>query len=313
MYRIRFHGRGGQGIKTASRVLGTALFLEGYEVQDAPLYGAERRGAPILAFVRANKNTINERGVMQQPDLVVVADDSLMMLPSAGVMSGTNDNTVVLLLSSEDTLAWKENLAATDVRLVTTPIMESVEDSLERRYAGIVCAGAAAQLLGNVSLKNLIAAIKKELSSSSVAVIEENIARATEAFKRMSNQSAIVLEGAELNATEYISPGWLQLPFEEASISAPAIRASKNSSLSRTGLWRTMRPVIDYEKCNKCWWVCSSLCPDGAIVVDKNNFPQIDLDHCKGCMVCVSVCPPQIISAKAETTAAQNPLQESPL
>ncbi len=43
MYRIRFHGRGGQGMKTASQILGTAFFLEGYEVQDAPRYGAERR------------------------------------------------------------------------------------------------------------------------------------------------------------------------------------------------------------------------------------------------------------------------------
>ena len=47
MFRIRFHGRGGQGMKTASRILGTAFFKTGYEVQDAPRYGAERRGAPF--------------------------------------------------------------------------------------------------------------------------------------------------------------------------------------------------------------------------------------------------------------------------
>lgn len=310
MYRIRFHGRGGQGIKTASRVLGTALFLEGYEVQDAPLYGAERRGAPILAFVRANKNPINERGVIPQPDLVVVADDSLMMLPAAGALSGATENTVVLLASTEDTLQWKENLGA-DVQLVTAPLMESVEDSLERRYTGMVCAGAAARLLGCVSLKSLIAAIEQELSSSSTSVIEENIARATQAFSRMSNQSGIVIEGTEVSADEYTSPDWLQLPFEEASISAPAIRAANNSGESHTGLWRTMQPVIDYEKCNKCWWVCSTLCPDGAIMVDKDKYPRIDLDHCKGCMVCVSVCPPQIIGIKPEATGPQKTLRES--
>ena len=53
MYRVRFHGRGGQGIKTASRILGTAFFRAGFEVQDAPVYGAERRGAPMFAYVRA--------------------------------------------------------------------------------------------------------------------------------------------------------------------------------------------------------------------------------------------------------------------
>ena len=64
MYRIRFHGRGGQGIKTGSRILGSALFNSGYDVQDAPRYGAERRGAPIFAYVRADQATINERGII---------------------------------------------------------------------------------------------------------------------------------------------------------------------------------------------------------------------------------------------------------
>lgn len=65
MYRIRFHGRGGQRVKTASQILGTAFFLEGFEVQNAPRYGAERRGAPIFAYVRAARAPILERGVMR--------------------------------------------------------------------------------------------------------------------------------------------------------------------------------------------------------------------------------------------------------
>ena len=76
MYRIRLHGRGGQGIKTAGRMLGTAFFAEGLEVQDAPRYGAERRGAPIFATVRASRHPIHERGVIPKPDLTVVADDT---------------------------------------------------------------------------------------------------------------------------------------------------------------------------------------------------------------------------------------------
>jgi len=81
MYRIRFHGRGGQGIKMASRVLGTALFRAGFKVQDAPKYGAERRGAPIFSYVRADQHPINERGQIYSPDLVVVADDTLLAYP----------------------------------------------------------------------------------------------------------------------------------------------------------------------------------------------------------------------------------------
>ncbi len=52
MVRIRFHGRGGQGMKTASRIVGSAAFRAGYVVQDSPIYGAERRGAPMAALVR---------------------------------------------------------------------------------------------------------------------------------------------------------------------------------------------------------------------------------------------------------------------
>ena len=84
MFRIRFHGRGGQGMKTASRILGTAFFKAGYQVQDAPRYGAERRGAPIFAYVRADQKTINERGIIDHPGLVVVADDTLMACPRQG-------------------------------------------------------------------------------------------------------------------------------------------------------------------------------------------------------------------------------------
>ena len=104
MYRLRFHGRGGKGMKTASRILGTAFFLAGFEVQDAPRYGAERRGAPIFAYVRANRRAINERGIIRRPDLVIVADETLMLIPGAGVLEGitARDNHVVAVEHSRN-------------------------------------------------------------------------------------------------------------------------------------------------------------------------------------------------------------------
>jgi pyruvate ferredoxin oxidoreductase gamma subunit len=66
MHAVRFHGRG-QGAKTASRILGTAAFLEGYQAQDSPIYGAERRGAPVAAFTRIAKEPIHERDLIAPP------------------------------------------------------------------------------------------------------------------------------------------------------------------------------------------------------------------------------------------------------
>ena len=94
------------------------------------------------------------------------------------------------------------------------------------------------------------------------------------------------------------------MPFEDATISAPDIRTADNSVEIRTGLWRTMRPIIDYDHCNKCWWVCSTFCPDGAIAVE-DGLPAIDYDHCKGCMVCVGICPPHAIAGMPEYRAQQ--------
>src|SRR5210317_418961 len=108
MYRIRFHGRGGQGMKTASRILGTAFFRCGYEVQDAPRYGAERRGAPVFAYVRAGHRPILERGPIDGPDLIVVADDTLLESAAAAVVAGLGERTVLLIATDEAPAVWKE-------------------------------------------------------------------------------------------------------------------------------------------------------------------------------------------------------------
>jgi pyruvate ferredoxin oxidoreductase gamma subunit len=118
----------------------------------------------------------------------------------------------------------------------------------------------------------------------------------------MAAHEGKVTEGRAIPAEQYRMPDWIDLPFEEADLSAPVIFAGATSVQVRTGLWRTLRPVIDYDKCNRCWWVCSTFCPDSAINV-KDGRPEIDYDHCKGCMICVAQCPPHAIGAIPEQDA----------
>ena len=105
------------------------------------------------------------------------------------------------------------------------------------------------------------------------------------------------------SAADYSRPGWIELPFENAETSNLAIHAGATSVEVRTGLWRTMRPVIDYDKCSGCVWICSTYCPDGAIRVRDDGYPDIDYDHCKGCLICVAQCPPHAIGSIAENVA----------
>ena len=78
MIEVRFHGRGGQGAKIASRILGRSGLLAGLYAQDFALFGAERRGAPVVSFTRVSETPIDQRGYIEEPDLVVVMDGSLL-------------------------------------------------------------------------------------------------------------------------------------------------------------------------------------------------------------------------------------------
>lgn len=304
MYRIRFHGRGGQGMKTASRVLGRAFFRAGFEVQDAPRYGAERRGAPIFAYVRADRRPIHERGVITRPDLVIVADDSLMGVPAAGVLQGLDAHTVLLIDTPEPTEVWSHRLNLAGPVIVLSAAEEE-SDRAQLTYVGSACAGAAARLVGQIDEACLRQAVEEELGTLGEYIVQENLAAALAAYRAMAAEEGRVQEGGGSDPRNYVSPDWIDLPFESARRSAPTIHAALTSVEVRTGLWRTMRPVIDYDRCSRCWWVCSTFCPDGAIDVDETGVPAIDYDHCKGCLVCMAKCPPHAIEAIAEHLARE--------
>lgn len=304
MFRIRFHGRGGQGMKTASRILGTAFFMQGYEVQDAPIYGAERRGAPLFAYVRADKSVVNERGIISHPDLVVVSDDTLVGMPAAGVMQGIDQHTVLLINTHEKADTWQQRLN-TKATIIILPAKEEVEDRAELPYIGSQCAAAAAALSNVISKETFTRALTEELEHLGDEIVQQNLKVALTAFDAMSSHAGAVKESTLPSATDYIKPEWINLPFENAEISAPAIHSGITSIEVRTGLWRTMRPVINYEKCTGCWWICSTYCPDGAINVRDDKLPDIDYDHCKGCLICVAQCPPHAIESIPEHLAKE--------
>jgi len=299
MFRIRFHGRGGQGIKTASQILGTALFACGYEVQDAPRYGAERRGAPIFAYVRAAHGAIHERGVILHPDLAIVTDESLVTVPAAGVLQGIGERTVLLINSAEPADVWRDRLKLRGP-VLTLPVGADATDRAQLPFIGAACSGAAARLTGVIVREQLERAIRAELGTHGEATVQSNLTAALAAYDAMQAYAGLVRESEEQVGGDYARPDWIDVPAEAAEIAAPDIHGAATSVLVKTGLWRTQRPVIDYKRCNRCSWVCSTLCPDSAITVDADHTPRIDYDHCKGCMMCVAVCPPHAIRAEPE-------------
>ena len=92
---IRWHGRGGQGAKTAALLLADVAFQTGAYVQGFPEYGPERMGAPITAYNRISRQEIRVHSNIYNPDLVVVVDDSL--LSSVDVTAGLKENGAIIV------------------------------------------------------------------------------------------------------------------------------------------------------------------------------------------------------------------------
>lgn len=298
MYRIRFHGRGGHGIKTGARILGSAFFAEGFEVQDAPRYGAERRGAPLDASVRASRGPIRERGALRAPDLVVVADETLIPVRSAGVAAGLAAHTWFLIRSAAPAAVWRERMARPERVLA---LAAAADERAELPFLGSIAAAAAARLVGAISWPALEGALAREVAGFGAGAQAESRARARTAWDALAPHAGAVGEGPEL-LTAGGDPGWIDLPLDLAERAAPDVRVPLTSLEVKTGLWRTQRPVIEPDRCHGCAWICSSLCPDGAIAIAAGR-PVIDYDHCKGCGVCVAVCPHHAIHVEREELA----------
>ena len=95
MIEIRWHGRGGQGAKTASLLLADAAFNTGKYIQGFPEYGPERMGAPITAYNRISNTPITVHSNIYEPDFVVVVDDTL--LETVPVTEGLKESGAIII------------------------------------------------------------------------------------------------------------------------------------------------------------------------------------------------------------------------
>jgi pyruvate ferredoxin oxidoreductase gamma subunit len=298
---IRFHGRGGQGAKTASRIVGTAAFLEGSIAQDSPLYGAERRGAPVSASTRIAREPIRERGVIARPDLVVIADPSLIPDPAARVLEGVDDRTAVFVNSP---LAADQVRAQFSIpgRVTTLDLTGIALQDLGKRGAISALLGAVACRLAGLREKSVREAVARELADLGLApsVIERNQAVAARCYDAvppvdLERGARPAVAGAQLRAPTYESP----------TRGTASITAAPNSAIRSVSGWRTFRPVLRPELCNGCW-LCFANCPEGAITIKPDGKPAIYYPHCKGCLDCVEVCPTDAMTVERETEAATN-------
>lgn len=159
MHEIRWHGRGGQGAVTSSKILAEAAFRGGWSgVTAAPSFGAERRGAPITASTRMAHEPIRILSQVTTPDVVVVLDDSLLEVANATAGLTPGGTVIVNTVRPAAELGLGEG-----VRVVTADVTGSA------MAAGVIVGGqpmvntailgSIAAATGLVTLENVEAAI----------------------------------------------------------------------------------------------------------------------------------------------------------
>jgi pyruvate ferredoxin oxidoreductase gamma subunit len=291
MLRVRFHGRGGQGAKTASRILGDAAFNDGYAAQDFPIYGAERRGAPVTAFTRFSDEEVRERGFVFSPDISAVMDDSLISDVQANPFAGLRKGGIAVVNTKKpaDSLLPERK----DVTVVTMDLTGLALKMLGRPVLSSAIAAAVARITG-IRKEAFLTALSEELQD--IGLSPEGVAKNVEVANEIYHQLApMKLKTEELPTKEELVP--FAVVVSEGGIEK--VTNSGNSYSRHTGNWRTFKPTINYEKCTDCM-ICYAYCPESAMSLGADGRVMIDYDNCKGCMICMTECPLRAITQSTE-------------
>ena len=140
LIEIRWHGRGGQGAKTASLLLADAAFNTGKYIQGFPEYGPERMGAPITAYNRISNNPITVHSNIYEPDYVVVVDDTL--LESVDVTAGLKKTGAIVINTTKQAQEIKEYLKGYEGKIYKIDARKISEEALGKYFPNTSMLGA---------------------------------------------------------------------------------------------------------------------------------------------------------------------------
>ena len=198
MRELRIHGRGGQGAVIASKVLAVALFREGRWVQSFPAFGVERRGAPVMAFLRMDDEPIRLRCEVESPEALIILDPTL--IEAVDVTAGLQHGGRILINSDRAPETYEE--LGSRFRVATVDAARiAASHGIGSRTQPIVntaILGAFAVFSGMVKLDSVCEAIREEVPIKP----DENDAAAREAAAALRVGPAPKAAGERAEAME---------------------------------------------------------------------------------------------------------------
>ena len=154
LIEIRWHGRGGQGAKTASLLLADAAFNTGKYIQGFPEYGPERMGAPITAYNRISNNPITVHSNIYEPDYVVVVDDTL--LESVDVTAGLKEKGAIVINTTKSPEYIKSMLKGYSGGVYTIDARKISMETLGKYFPNTPMLAAIVKVTGIMNVEDFI-------------------------------------------------------------------------------------------------------------------------------------------------------------
>ena len=178
MKEIRWHGRGGQGAKTAALLLGEAAINAGKFVQAFPEYGPERMGAPIQAFTRISTEPIHIRSSVTNPNIVVVLDPTL--LNTVDVTAGMQTDGILIVNTDDEPAEIRKMLKLKGLKIYTVNATRIAQETIGRPIPNTPMMGALVRATGMMPIENLADYVRSSFGKKFAAEIIEGNVKAVE-------------------------------------------------------------------------------------------------------------------------------------
>ena len=189
MTEIRWHGRGGQGAKTAAIFLAEAVMVQGKHSQGFPEYGPERRGAPIRGYMRIADKPIRRHCSIENPDVVIILDSTLMDSPAAAVTAGVGQDTMFLVNTVETPAEIRKRLGLKGGSVHTIDATQIALDCFGRSIPNMPMIGALTSVTEILDLEELKTALGVQFEKKfSRTVIDGNLAAVERAHKELVSE-----------------------------------------------------------------------------------------------------------------------------
>jgi pyruvate ferredoxin oxidoreductase gamma subunit len=182
---IRWHGRAGQGVVTAAATLADVLSSEKeLHVQAFPEFGAEKRGAPILAFNRISKKPIRSHSQVYYPDIIIVTDPSLLGM--VDITSGAKDDAIFIMNTTFDVSLIRKRLSLDKKKIYSLDAYTIASDELGRAIPNVPMVAALVKITELIDLKKFKEKIKVSLAKKlRPEVVKMNMKTIDRAFKEV--------------------------------------------------------------------------------------------------------------------------------